>query len=214
MKITLINDKTHDFDLDVKFTSEELRDFPGCVYDLSCGCARMIMEVLDKCDSKEQAEEVAAIMIDQISGVVNKYIAAERFAQKKSILDVPFGDMFESVYREWMDEFCESSCICDEEEFLEICSKNKEPRFKFEVSEDAVNTFILLNDGTRFPIRNVPIELLHENENRFNAYCVACQCIAMVVFDKIYGEDCNPLRETDLSACVDAIKKEIQNKIA
>lgn len=206
MKFTIINDKTHDFDLKITFSKEEQRDRLGCFYDVALGCSRVILEMVRDCDSREKAKTLAKFLIEKITESVDTCIEEHYNEKDNSILERSLYEFMENAFYDWLGSL-NTQGISDEEDFIKVC-KNKQAILKYLINQTEVRIFFSLNDGKALDIFCFPISLLEENESRFDAYCTASESIATVAFDKMYGENNNPLRNAEWG-----LMKKIKNEI-
>ena len=206
MKFTVINDHNHEFDLKITFSKEEKRDRIGCMYDVALGCSRVILEMVRDCDSKENAKTLTKFLIEKITESVESCIEEHYNEKVNSILECSLYNFMENAFYEWLESL-KTQGISDEEDFIKVC-KNKQATLEYLINQTEVKIFISLNDGKALDIFCFPISLLDENENRFDAYCTASESIATVAFDKMYGENNNPLRNAEWG-----LMKKIKNEI-
>lgn len=206
MKFTITNDKTHEFDLKLMFSKEEKKDRLGCIYDVALGCSRVILEMVKDCDSKENAKTLAKFLIEKITESVDTCIEEYYNEKDNSILERSLYEFMENAFYEWLESL-NTQGISDEEDFIKVC-KNKQATLEYLINQTEVKIFLSLNDGKALDIFCFPISLLDENESRFDACCTASESIATVAFDKIYGENNNPLRNAEWG-----LMKKIKNEI-
>lgn len=206
MKFTVINDESHEFDLKISFSKDEKRDRLGCMCDVALGCSRVILEMVRDCDSKENAKTLAKFLIEKITESVESCIEDHYNEKDSKILECSLYNFMENAFYEWLESL-NTQGISDEEDFIKVC-KNQKATLKYLINQTEVKIFLSLNDGKALDIFCFPISLLDENEDRFDAYCIASESIAMIAFDKMYGENKNPLRNDEF-----VLMKEIKNEI-
>ena len=206
MKFTVINDESHEFDLKISFSKDEKRNRLGCMCDVALGCSRVILEMVRDCDSKENAKTLAKFLIEKITESVESCIEDHYNEKDNSILECSLYNFMENAFDEWL-EGLNTQGISDEEDFIKIC-KTKKATLKYLINQTEVKIFLSLNDGKALDIFCFPVSLLDENEDRFDAYCIASEAIATIAFDKMYGENNNPLRNDEF-----VLMKEIKNEI-
>ena len=206
MKFTVINDKSHEFDLKISFSKDEKRDRLGCMCDVALGCSRVILEMVRDCNSKENAKTLTKFLIEKITESVEACIEEHYNEKDNSILGCSLYSFMAPAFDEWL-EGLNNQGISDEEDFIKVC-KDKQATLKYLIDQTEVKIFLLLNDGKALDIFGFPISLLDENEDRFDSYCIASEAIATIAFDKMYGENNNPLRNAEF-----VLMNEIKNEI-
>lgn len=211
MKFTVINDENHEFDLKLEFSEDEKENSVDCLYDIALGCSRVILEMVKHLSEKEKAQKVAEFLIEQIKESVDMCIEDYYNTEATSILEHSLYDIMEKAFYDWLENLDESHGIYNEKDFIKEC-QNRKVEVDYVLNDCAeVNVFISLDDWKEtLDIQYIPVSLLDENENRFDAHCHYCEFVATVAFDKLYGEDKNPLRNNDLWNLTCEIKKSIQ----
>lgn len=212
MKFTVINDGNHEFDLKLEFSKSEKENYADCLYDVALGCSRVILEMVKDMSEKEKAQKLADFLIEQIKKSVDTCIEDHYNERASSILESSLYDLMENAFRDCLEDLDESHEIYSEEDFIEKC-KDKEVEVEYVLNDsEEVNVFISLDDEWKetLDILYFPISLLDKNESEFDARCTYCECVATVAFDKLYGEDKNPLRNDKSWSLTREIKEGIQ----
>ncbi len=211
MKFTVINDDKHEFDLKLEFSESEKENYADCFYDVALGCARVVLEMIKVLPEKEKAQKLADFLIEQIKESVNMWIKDHYNEELTGVLEHSLYDLVEKAFYDWLDKLDESHEIYNEKDFIEKC-QDREVEIAYVLTDrEEVNVFISLDDCEEtLDILYFPISLLDENESKFDAHCTYCECFATVVFDKLYGEDNNPLRNDESWSLTNEIKDSIQ----
>ena len=211
MKFTVINDDNHEFDLKLEFSKNEKENYADCLYDVALGCSRVILEMIKDLSDKEKAQKLADFLIDQIKKSVDICIEEHYAEESDNILEHSLYNFMEKAFYDWLDDLDESHEIYNEKDFIEKC-RNKEVEVAYVLNDsEKVNVFISIDDWEEtLDILYIPVSLLDEDESKFDAHCSYCEVVATVAFDKLYGEDNNPLRNDKSWSLTREIKEGIQ----
>jgi len=211
MKFTVINDDNHEFDLKLEFSENEKENYADCLYDVALGCSRVVLEMVKDLSEKEKAQKLADFLIDQIKKSVDTCIEDHYNEKASSILEHSLYDLMEKAFYDWLDDLDESHEIYNEKDFIEKC-QNKDVEIDYVLNNcEEVNVFISLDDRKEtLDILYIPVSLFDKDESNFDAHCSYCEVVATVAFDKLYGEDNNPLRNDKSWSLTREIKESIQ----
>lgn len=212
MKFTVINDESHEFELQLEFSDEEKENYSDCLYDIALGCSRIILEMVKDLSEKEKAKKLSNFIIEEIKSAVDTCIEDHYKEQESDILEHSLYDFMEKTFVEWIEGINESFEIYEETDFIKKY-QNKKINIAHSLSKHGeVQVFFSLEDPRdNLDIMRFPASLLEEDEERFSVCCTYCEIIATVAFDKLYGEDNNPLRNDDCRKLEYEIRKTIKS---
>ena len=187
MRVEADNKNYEYFDVSIELSENETELATGL--DSFCfGVSRIIMEMLDMCsNNKDAITKLSEIILDNISKNVNNYVEKYDEIKLQEKINEAY-DMMNEMYLDWLDDV---ACIT-EEEFLDEFDGSDELKYVLKRCEDGIDVYISngIDEETLTHIEKDDVD----NDEKLNNICMITHAIAVIVGDKVIGEDSNPFR--------------------
>jgi len=172
---------------------EEKESLENLIANMVYGCGLVISSIIqDRTSDNDIRKKLADLSIRMLQDAVNGYL--------ESVHEQTLYDKMLEVYDEWFDSDCG---YADEDDLInDVIAYNVMPRFVYDEDADTVDVCLLPEDENADfyeLLGSIPVSLYKENQVTAESTALAFEFIAVVLFDKAFGDDgdTNPLRADD-----------------
>ena len=173
--------------------NEEKENLERLIANMVYGCGLVITSVIQKrTNDHDIQKKLADLSLRMLQDTVNSFLED---AHEQTLYDAMV-----AMYEEWFDD-----CgYADEDKLISDVKKyTPMPRLVYNDEDvESIDIFLTSNEGLeKFNefLGSIPIVQYQENRVRAESMALAFEFIAVVLFDKVFGDgvDANPLRTSD-----------------
>ena len=172
--------------------NEEKENLESLIANMVYGCGLIITSVIQKrTNDHDIQKKLADLSLRMLQDTVNSFL--------EDVHEQTLYDAMVTMYEEWFDEYCEYE---DEDELIADVKKySAMPRFVYNDEDvESIDVFLTAEEGSeKFNefLGSIPIVQYQDNRVRAESMALAFEFIAVVLFDKAFSEQYNPLRADD-----------------
>ena len=172
--------------------NEEKENLESLIANMVYGCGLIITSVIQKrTNDHDIQKKLADLSLRMLQDTVNSFL--------EDVHEPTLYDAMVTMYEEWFDEYCEYE---DEDELIADVKKySAMPRFVYNDEDvESIDVFLTAEEGSeKFNefLGSIPIVQYQDNRVRAESMALAFEFIAVVLFDKAFSEQYNPLRADD-----------------
>lgn len=173
--------------------NEEKENLESLIANMVYGCGLVITSVIQKrTNDHDIQKKLADLSLRMLQDTVNSFLED---AHEQTLYDAMV-----AMYEEWFVD-----CEYENEDKLiaDVKKYSAMPRLVYNDEDvESIDIFLTAEDGSeKFNefLGSIPIVQYQENRVRAESMALAIELIAVVLFDKVYGDgaDANPLRAAD-----------------
>lgn len=171
---------------------EEKENLESLIANMVYGCGLVITSVIQKrTNDHEIQKKLADLSLRMLQDTVNSFF--------EDVHEQTLYDAMVAMYEEWFDDYCEYE---DENELIADVKKySPMPHLVYNDEDvESIDIFLTSDEGSEnfneF-LGSIPIVQYQENRVRAESMALAFEFIAVVLFDKAFSEQHNPLRADD-----------------
>ena len=172
--------------------NEEKENLESLIANMVYGCGLIITSVIQKrTNDHDIQKKLADLSLRMLQDTVNSFL--------EDVHEQTLYDAMVTMYEEWFDEYCEYE---DEDELIADVKKySAMPCFVYNDEDvESIDVFLTAEEGSeKFNefLGSIPIVQYQDNRVRAESMALAFEFIAVVLFDKAFSEQYNPLRADD-----------------
>ena len=172
--------------------NEEKENLESLIANMVYGCGLIITSVIQKrTNDHDIQKKLADLSLRMLQDTVNSFL--------EDVHEQTLYDAMVTMYEEWFDECCEYE---DEDELIADVKKySAMPCFVYNDEDvESIDVFLTAEEGSeKFNefLGSIPIVQYQDNRVRAESMALAFEFIAVVLFDKAFSEQYNPLRADD-----------------
>lgn len=174
--------------------NEEKENLENLIANMVYGCGLVITSVIQKRTNDHDIQKnLADLSLRMLQDTVISFL--------EDVHEQTLYDAMVAMYEEWFTDYCEYE---DEDELIADVKKySAMPRLVYNNEDvESIDIFLTTEEGSeKFNefLGSIPIVQYHENRVRAESMALAFEFIAVVLFDKVFGDgaDVNPLRADD-----------------
>lgn len=190
----------------INFSEREKNDEAKGMFSYLQGMASLLMSVLKRSSSQEIADELLNFFLEELMKMCKQGITAHFNDVEEKRLYNTMEDMFD----DWVENLRDSSINSEEELITHL--NGYEASFDYRIGSENITFFIRCNNpvNQELKISDIPLTLKEEGDE-FDAMVMSAFIVATVTFDKVYGEEKNPLRDPVINALtfIQEVKKKL-----